>query len=928
MGSWRALSFDSVRHDSIVAALERDGLKWSECAHITATGSLAEAILDTGAPSLAIATLIDGIVMGGLSVARRIECDDFPLGVDARGLVRDDFVNSINEWAGRIAGRRVWMSVEMQDSIRRMLTTGGYPTAVQRVLRHSSRDFIASIQQMISNGVRPELLDCDEELAQVATEIWQGLEREYPDLTAMRDDLWMDPKVLAAGTTERAVDLRRRIETVLGRAFGKISGPRTLVHHGFYFYSAQQWALFQLIREIPNINQVFIVHDDGESQVFETWRWYFTPKWLMPSPQLQPLVRDLRPAAAAFVGALKGQLVDAGALAQDVEIVEFRNPAQFISHWKQFTNISGDVTVADKPKKSTTDSRQKNPLVFAADADSIDKFVERLAGFAQGGAVDLALLPIGSYLRGLHNCIQLSPKDEIQIVLSADDIVDILSSGYLILEDGSQTEKRLVNVFRQVEPYFDGCKLAVEWITRATSLHRLLVTESTTAGMKKPGETDLSRMNNVAVNPVRLAPWADVETEDILALVRSMQAIVRFATEVASTERVNLRRHVSTLRTEVLRGLSHLNDATRSRIASLMEGMTVGVDTEIAVDGLVEVVNLLLSESARFGDQRLQFPTWKTRQLNYLDALGFRRHDAPIHVSNLADTNFPTVAESVVWPYSLDDLRSNPDAISPVALEIMETREATASASSLYLFFLALDGVNVGHKVVLSYVRDDGRETRNPSTVLTLLSTPGHRPTPAIIAQAGGLTVVKPTSAAVGGAVKKRRLPKSPRVSAATVSTVTAKIPPVAAASSVACPRRFVLQWAMGSSPAFQSEHHHQILFGNLLRRFSAKVQFVADLWRHVTPGQRESSKRNAVLASGGKQGARREWLFTLGGSGKGKDPISYAYQESYSGSPVDDSVIAPNANVFLPAPGQDVTSDVCISCPVRARCAVWVSED
>jgi hypothetical protein len=928
MGSWRAFSFDSVRHESIAAALEREGLKWTECAHITATGSLAEAVLDSGAQSLAIATLIDAIVMGGLSDGRRIACEEFPQGVDSRGLLRDDFVNNLNDWSGRVAGRRVWMSVEMQDSIRRMLSTGGYPSAVQKVLRHSRRDLIASVQQMISNGVRPELLDCDEELARAATDIWQGLEREFPDLASMRDDIWMDPKVFAAGTTKKAVDLRRRIEVVLARAFGEITGPRTLVHHGFYFYSAPQWALFQLLREMPNINQVFIVHDDGESQVFETWRWYFTPKWLMPTPQLQPLNQDFRPAAAAFIGALKGQVVDPGALARELEIVEFRNPAQFIGHWKQFTNISGDVTVADKTTKSVAKGGRPDPMVFAADADSIDKYVERLAGFAQGGAVDLALLPIGSYLRGLHNCIQLSSKDEIRVVLKAEDVIDILSSGYLILDDGTQADRRLVNVFRQASAYFEGCNIADEWIGRGTALYRLLAEEAATSAARKHGEDDLSRMSNVVANPVRLAPWADVALEDVEALVRSMRAIVRFATEIASTERVKLRRHVATLRAEVLRGLSHLNDATRKRIQSLMDGMTIGVDTEIAVDDLVEVVNLLLSESARFGDQRLRFPSWKTRQLNYLDALAFKRHNASVHVANLADTNFPTVTESVVWPYSLDDLRSNPDALSPVALEIMETREATASASSLYLFFLALDGVSAGHKVLLSYVRDDGRETRNPSTVLTLLSTPGHRPTPAIIARAGGLSMSKPKSSVVGDAVKKRRLPKPPRSSGATVSTAISKIPAVAAASSLACPRRFALQWATGPSPSYQSEHHHQILFGNLLRRLSAKATLVTDLWRHVTPGQRESSKRNAVLASTKGAGARKEWLFTLGGSGRGQDPISHAYQESYGGTPVDDAAIAPNANVYLPVAGHDVTSDVCISCPVRARCATWVAEE
>jgi hypothetical protein len=925
MGAWKALSFNSVRHDDLVAALEREGLKWGECGHITATGSLAEAILDTNAPSLAIATFIDGIVMGGLGVDRRIESDQFPIGVDDNGVVRSDFVGSINEWAGKVAGRRVWMSVELQDSIRVMLSTGGYPKSVQTVLRHSRRDLIASVQQMISNGVRPELLDCDEELARAATEIWCGLERDFPDLGSIRDDLWMDPKVFAAGETARALDLRRRIETVLNRAFGKVTGPRTLVHHGFYFYSAPQWALFQLIRQLPDVNQIFIVHDDGESQVYETWRWYFTPKWLMPVPQLQPLSHDLRPAASAFIGALRGQMVDPAQLANDVEIIEFRNPAQFISHWKRFTNISGSVEIREEKKRKSV--KAPEPLVFAADADSIDKYVERLAGFAQGGAVDLALLPIGSYLRGLHNCIQLTSSDELVLHLAGEDFVDILSSGYLLFTDGSQAPQSLVNVFRRVSTYFEGCRLASEWLERAKGLHRLLLDEVTEAGSRRMGEDDISRMRNLAEYPIRLAPWADVAPEEVEALIKAIEAIVFFASGVASTDRVKLRRHVASLRAEVVRGMSHLNDATREQIESLMDGMTVGVDTEIAVDDLVEVVNLLLSESARFGDQRLKFPTWKTRQLNYLDALGFKRHRAPIHVSNLADTNFPTVTQSVVWPFALNDIRKSPDSISPVALEIMETREATASASSLYLFFLALDGVTAGNKVTLSFIRDDGREARNASTVLTLLAVPGHRPSEAVIAKAGGLSVSRPAASGVGNSLRTRRQPRKPRATAATVDAVIQRVPSVVSASSLACPRRFAIQWATGVSPSYQSEHHHQMLFGNLLRRFTSKTQLITDLWRHVTPGQRESSKRNAVLRGRQGAGARAQWLFTLGGSRQGRDPISYAYQESYSGNAPSDTAIASPTSMFIPLPGPEVTSDVCIACPVRSRCSAWVPE-
>lgn len=927
MGGWRALSFDSVRYGNLGTTLLREGLEWSGCAHVTATGSLEEAIRRTGARALSIATMLDAIVMSGLSPERRLGLDQFPSVTDENGVYDEGYEGHLRDWTGKVAGRRIWMAVEMQASMREFIEASTCPPRLVDVIRRTRRDLLASVQQMVANGVRPELLTCIEPVAQAARDTWIDLERTHPDVTVMRDDIWMDPEEFRSGSSERAKDLRRRIDEVLARSFGRLEGTRTILHHGFYFYTPPQWALFQLLRAMPDVDQVFIVHDDGLSQVYESWRWFFTTNWDMPEPEHQPPVDDMNAGATAFIGALHGQYVDREVLHSDIELLEFKNPARFVNHWLDYR---------DSRSTPTGDEEEGvPPRVFAADAEGLRRLTERLGGMEQGGSVDLTLLPIGAYLHGLHRCIRMSPRRDVRIEIDIETLVDIVSSGYLASVDGEPINPAAVNILRRVAPFFGDRALSSEWRTRAESLHRMIVDDVMRWGGRTPAETDVGRMSSVARNPLRLAPWVDVTPDEAGTVVKIIEAVEKFATEVAAEETRNLRDHVDYVKDHVLRRLSNLNEDTRRTVESIMEGMTVAVRTTLVVDDLIQLVNLLLSESANFGPPPKR-GRWKIEELGFLDALGFERHAGAVQVANLSDATYPAVVRTVSWPFSLDDLRRSPDSIAPVALEIMETREKTSNASGLYLLSLALDGAVSPNTVTLSYMKSDGRETFNPSPVLTLLAEPQYKATDAVRQRLGGLPLEVVEPGELEHSLRTQRLPKPPRASDDLVDTAMGRLPLVATASAVACPRRFALQWAAGPSPAYQAEHHQQILFGNLLRRFGSVPQLVVNLFRHITKGQRDSSEKKAVLrvvrtrTHEGYPGARAEWLFTLEGDQDRTDPLARAYQVAIadSGEHPPSGLVAPNDQVFLPVAHTDTRNDVCKACPVRSRCAVWTEPE
>jgi len=150
---------------------------------------------------------------------------------------------------------------------------------------------------------------------------------------------------------------------------------------------------------------------------------------------------------------------------------------------------------------------------------------------------------------------------------------------------------------------------------------------------------------------------------------------------------------------------------------------------------------------------------------------------------------------------------------------------------------------------------------------------------------------------------------------------------PRAAASSVACARRFAIQWAMGPSAAFEPEYLQTMLHGNLAnamvkeglgKTFAAQLT-ANDLWAHLTEGQRRSSLEKAVIKPSGKS-ADFAWLFTLTGSRHGRKPLDAAYQHAMEMIPPDEDQIAPLDAEFLPQGTTD--ADVCARCPVQARCA------
>jgi len=934
MGLWSALALPSVDKSSIEHALASKSITPESVAHVSATSSHAGAVRKTGQISVAIANLIDLIVMTGLDEDSGLTLSDFPSGeVFRQGedplVVEQRYRISIKSWQNKLKAKRTSLSVSSGTELRKFLRQPNVDTLSARVLLDSKRDFLKTMQTLVASGIFPNDLKPADKVGQVAKLAWAKLEATLPALTATRDDIWMDPEEFANLVTPKAKNLSKRITSALDQIFAIESEKLTIVYHGFYFFTPQQWALFQLLRKMPKVDQIFIVHDDGQNPVFETWRRFFCEGWYMPKVELIAAKDDTTTQAKLFRHALGGNAVDPQKLQGFIDIKECKNPAEFVRQ------LNFDRAI--RPKEF-----EREPLAYASGSADLKRITRRISRTAADGVAELAQLPLGAFLLSTHECIKRSNNQRLSIELSAKPLLDMITSGFL--DDVTDSCSNFLDVFERVLPFFSDCVDKTAWLLRADSFHRLVADEVVTRGQRLDDQSDLEYMRNAAHNPLRRVPWLDVTLTEAALVKNTITKVCSLITGIASGEEVKLADYMEFLDKYLAKALREVPQAERQEVVDKFQSFRFKDDETVFVDDLVDIVHLLISRENDFdlkddGDFELDDVV---TELRALDALGFKRLDRGLHLANLADGIFPSRIKSIGWPFRIENIEINDEGVSPVSLEILQARSQNSALSELYLFWLALDGVTDGKLVTLSWISDTGREEQNLSPVVSILAVPDHF-SAAVLKMVGGVRISAVASAAGLPPTRSCPQPPMPTISVEVLDNAIAHIDKRAIASSLICARRFAVQWAMGDSSAFLASHHQAQLYGNAIGALSRRERITEDaakgvcndLWRFMTNGERESSLSSARVMShercnAKKVGSADEWTFSLTIQGKKKDatdPFSNAYRFASDWRNPDLQVlnsneVAPKEMRFLPMRNVNVgNADICKDCPVKSRC-------
>lgn len=910
-----------VSHADLQAMLSARRLDWSTVAHVAATTTLARAIRRTGAVGVPVATLRDFAVLPWLPGEMALPLGNFWDGSDRTSSGVSTFEQRVSAWQSQATGRRMRIAIQVDDSLRRFVRESA-DELIGRALLASRRSYAASIHSLIDSGVRPGDVDGKSVVARLAREAWAVAEVEVPALPAPRLLTWFTREELHDEGSQRLEGLHCRLRAALAAAFG---GPpmdqrRTIVHHGFYYYSPAQWQFFQLLRSIPEVDQVFVVHDDGSNPAFATWRYFFRPEWDMPVPHRYP-DQPLEETSGASAW-LRAQLTGVGTGALDnVKLVNYRSPIELAREW-----------TSEQDASSVGDERGATAR-YAARAADIDRLVGRLGETGRSPQIQLSQLPVGLFLIALHESIQRLPGRHPRVVLTPQRLLDMVGSGYVTAPGAAPI--RLATL-RRVLPYFRGCTSASDWRDRARLFRTMVADRVDAFGGRRLDQDDVERIALAAENPLRLAPWVDLTPEDVLAVVQAVEVSVGLIEEVARRERVVLGPHLGRIHDMLRQALDHMPEEHQKDVEGKLKGFSILAEEEVDVDALVDVVAMLVGRVVDIDidvDKTEPTDLRSVSELRGLDVLGFRRSTTPIHLANLSEDKFPSGAPSVGWPFEVADLKGAIDlGLEPVVLEIFETRTQTAALGDLYLLWLALDGTEPGTEVTLSWISESAGEKHRLAPVVALLGRLEHHE--AIARVGDGLKPELPATRAQLEPLGERpqplgTYPPDPRA----LERAAESIPPSAGASAVACSRRFALQWALGPSTGFEPEYLTTMLMGNVihfLRKTGRTNVFGAaalggSMWPQLTEAQRQSSLDKAVVRPEVRGlSARPEWVWSLEGRAQGSRPLDLAYRASTSERRLAADELAPEDAEFLPLGMPDDgqhSADTCSRCPVQSRC-------
>ena len=907
---WRAIALPSVRKEKIEIALNKLELEWGSVAHITATSSLCKSIRASSGNAQNIGQFIEMLILPSMPAPFKLDLTEFP---DARLMSTslEEYETRESGWRAIVSGRQMKIGLEFNQKFREFLADSDYKSEVKNILRREKRSIRQGVQTLLAAGFGFENVnahsgkDSNKGIDAAIVDAWEYLETNFEPLTAYRDFLWIDIDQYMLQADQKSKVVRKLLLNALEIAYGPVIGQRTIVHHGFYFYTPPQWALFQLLRNTPGVNQIFIIHDDGINPAFDTWRKFFRIDWLMPEIEYIETDESSTIQARAYGEILKGKIVSFEKLSEKLNILKCRTPADFSRHWIE-ANLEPPTA---------------KPQLFAAQPEEVERFVE--LDF-DGGVVsntNLAYLPVGIFLLGVHRSIDMSNIEEVKISIQGQTLVDIASTNFI---EGDFNAFRLTSSLKKALPYFRDCVSSDDWRSRLSSLREIVLSQISSFGSKYETKLGVVRIDSIVKNPVRLVSWIDLSEIEMDELFLFVNATVRLIEQIADSESRDLRSYLDFLGAKLESGLRNENSQIQQEVLKKLNGFSIGTGNKYDIDGLIEVVEILLGQQAEFSGIGEDVFDFMAKPLRALDSLGFKRSKGDVLVTNLCDGAFPSRHNPLPWPFNLDQLIGNYEIISK---DLLRDRSQFATLSELYLLWLALDGVEVQSKVILSWISELPGEVRDLSSLIKLLMIPERLSGP-IREYVGGIKISTSSAQIQIEPTKASEVPMSAATSDSQIETAVKLVNGKALASAFACERRFAIQWALGPSAAYQSEHIQRMLFGNFQTIFyklyklpwDASVALCQEIWKFMSLGQRESSLAKRVIKT---NGADPTWAFTLAGSRNtarnGAYDIAYQSALGTHALPTAEKIVDAGAT-FLPVGVRDFK--ICNMCPVKPSCS------
>ncbi len=931
----------SIRHTYLESALHQLGYEWGAVMHIAASTSLRHAIATHGGKCMTMSTLMQLIDHLGYhhqiaqfqaNLARdiaQLKSNGAQQGVNDLveryntnqhtstrvkaainafpSIMADDFDDQLVAWHTQNQIQHFQNIIVATNIIieRINATPEPKPSFVKAIYeaRNTVRD---SIRSLIDSGFTPDdIADTDDDpLMRWVVETWRIIEQRIPEITWMRQVYWEQ-----TGDTT----LGAQIIAELWRTVWQPARRTALVFHGFRSYTPTQWALFRLLQQQTDIPVIWMMHDDGVNPAFESWRMFFDEKWQLPIPITLPCDETPLANAQLLLAGFDGAPVRSEHAS--LKLVEYTSPAHFVK-------AIDDDSDYDRFRKRYT------PQLYAAAPDQIRRYFQRLDKASAHTVVDMSDLPLGIFLTRLHQTWPNTYRNDIEI--TTHHVSDMLVSGYI------PAPAHIYEVWQRVEPYFSDCTSTRAWRDRARQLcHLQSLAER--IGPKHAQHNDVERLRMAARNHYRLVSWVDITKDEAHHIADVIETIVSLIEQMSDSDRIDIYQHFETLQRQLDHGLKNLAPAERTQVLDRLQWFDRSFQGRFYPEAVIEAVKIVLGQSTTIGQHELNDEEQeRVRSLHSLDALSFVRRTEEVHIANMADGVFPTIETSLGWPFERHHFTATAQAHT--AMLLFETLQESAHIRDIYALWVALDGIDA--PVTISWITQMNGEERNRAAVLELIAQTTLRAATHVHQQIGGVEVKRERKKAkrTKHTYSTLYLHQDESVTPELIRKSWKLVPREAGSAWILCARRFVLQWGLGSSISYQSDHHQRMLYGNFRgasERQSyhdyapeADAQTVELMWPHILDGIKTTYEQHAAV---GQAKANYKWLYTMKGSTRTQDGDDSDEDDRTRHSKALQYIVNTREPLIHETNGKysifphnlaGFSRKICANCPVQRRCA------
>jgi hypothetical protein len=913
---FEAITSSNVTFDSLVSKFGNMGYDFTTVNHIAATNTLKEAFRSKDVLSHSIAQIIDMVVAPMSSWDNNVSLGTLPAASDFN-INPNSYKKGYSNWQRFIKSARYANATRFAQRVRDAAELWGLDQKIRPQIEDGALELFKSLLKVTQDGLSYSQFSKLEQSNSITgvqkstLRIWREFEADFQILTIYRDCLWIEEQEYINQSTVFAKELRSNIYEALDVAFGPVEGRRIIAHHGFYFYTPSQWAFFQLLKWTPGIDQYFLVNDDGLSPTSRIWREFFLETLNMPAVVPQKEMSVARTSKSrVFRDLISGNRIPEDERVSDLVLVNYANSSEF-------SRAIGAYMEEVEPGDAA---------IFAPRSEALEPYINRFLTPSERNQTNVIQLPAGIFLTSLHSCFANGPRTQEDITVKPEIFERLLSSAFSM--SSNEKYKTVLSLYPLVRRFFGTCESISQWREAALSLEELIsvqIPRMAPDGIERPTDKEGLKPSSI----LGLVPWASLDRSEVNAIRELVFEIMDLIENTFSAERITFGDSIVATQLFLERRLASASQAVQLLIDDLLPDIQ-NVDTgEIDARGIANLVQQLMHKDIDF-DEYDDSPNLPLRNSQALDALGFSPRSLPTILTNLSEGNFPTQNEPLPWPFTNEMLKMAHLEASPIGI-IYDARRRCSSLEDLYLFDLALNGVDEGSKLVLSWITRVESEDTLPSTFINVFSKVS-KVSAGTQSYLGGFVVEQSSQQ-----IEVNHNPLAVTLVEGELNGIEASLisqnNQVAFSAALACPRRFSLQWQMSDNFSYRTPHMQEILYGNLfhlLPRFTAGVEgeFLDRLFPFLSEAARVSSRSKARF--GNTQPPRPVWIFGLSGTAEANLPLPLDRAYNHALGRISGAV-SDELKTWKALPNPELSDQtqvaICNKCPVSDMCLVRVSE-